>query len=52
MDYRQKEKTKLKSDSSLTVGDVTSINLTRIYVISIVMIILNNNNDSCLNRFH
>jgi len=35
MDFREQEKKKLDSDPSLTVGDVTSVNLTKLKVIMI-----------------
>jgi len=35
MDFREQEKKKLDSDPSLTIGDVTSVNLTQLKVIMI-----------------
>lgn len=32
MKYRLQEKTRLESDPTLTVGDVTTVNLTRLFV--------------------
>lgn len=32
MDYRQKEKSRLEKDPNLTIGDVTSVNLTIVKV--------------------
>lgn len=33
LDFRQKEKARLEADPSLTLGDVTSVNLTKLEVI-------------------
>jgi len=35
MDFREQEKKKLDSDPSLTIGDVTSVNLTQLKVMMI-----------------
>jgi len=35
MDFREQEKKKLDSDPSLTIGDVTTVNLTQLKVIMI-----------------
>jgi len=37
MDFREQEKKKLDSDPSLTLGDVTTVNLTRLKVIMTVL---------------
>jgi hypothetical protein len=37
MDFREQEKKKLDSDPSLTVGDVTTVNLTQLKVIMTVL---------------
>jgi hypothetical protein len=37
MDFREQEKKRLDSDPSLTVGDVTSVNLTQLKVIMTVL---------------
>jgi aminoacylase len=38
MDFREKERKKLVSDPSLTVGDVTTVNLTQLKVGMIVLL--------------
>jgi hypothetical protein len=38
MDFREQEKKKLDSDPSLTIGDVTTVNLTQLKVIMIDII--------------
>jgi aminoacylase len=37
MDFREQEKKKLHSDPNLTVGDVTTVNLTQLKVIMIIL---------------
>jgi aminoacylase len=39
MDFREQERKKLISNPSLTVGDVTTVNLTQLKVIMIVLLI-------------
>jgi uncharacterized protein (UPF0218 family) len=39
MDFREEERKKLVSNASLTVGDVTTVNLTQLKVIMIVLLI-------------
>jgi aminoacylase len=39
MDFREQERKKLVSNPSLTIGDVTTVNLTQLKVIMIVLLV-------------
>jgi len=54
LDFRQQEKNRLEANPELTLGDVTSINLTKIEVYNLVTFIddINPNKMAFLLRFH